>query len=127
MKSDLDKAERINNELAKELAKEEINFNNDDYLILKMRYKKPSETSSKLLLEHLGNNNIVQNTSPSNNIQFATSVAWFGMLLRGSNYANKTSYIDVLTMADASKGNDKEGYRKEFIELVKNVNLLAKK
>jgi Ca-activated chloride channel family protein len=118
---------RIDNDLSKELAKEEINFNSDDYLVLKMRYKKPDETTSKLLISHLNTTNVLQSATPSENIRFASSVALFGMLLRGSTYANKATYFDALSLAESAKGIDKEGYRKEFIEMIKSVNLLAKK
>jgi Ca-activated chloride channel family protein len=96
---------RIDNELSKELAKEEINFNSDDYLVLKMRYKKPDETTSKLLISHLNTTNVLQNATPSENIRFASSVALFGMLLRGSTYANKTTYFDALSLAESAKGS----------------------
>jgi Ca-activated chloride channel family protein len=75
----------------------------------------------------LNTTNVLQNATPSENIRFASSVALFGMLLRGSTYANKTTYFDALSLAESAKGIDKEGYRKEFIEMIKSVNLLAKK
>jgi Ca-activated chloride channel family protein len=96
---------RIDNELSKEMAKEEIYFNNDDYLVLKMRYKKPDETTSKLLISHLNTTNVLQNATPSENIRFTSSVALFGMLLRGSTYANKTTYFDALSLAESAKGS----------------------
>jgi Ca-activated chloride channel family protein len=127
LKDEFSSLDRMNNDLSKELAKEEIMFANNDYMILKMRYKKPGEDISKLLLNHLNTSNVIQNSTPSENIQFASSVALFGMLLRGSSFSNHATYLDVLQLAEASKGTDKEGYRKEFIEMIKSVNLLAKK
>ena len=63
----------------------------------------------------------------SDNFRFASSVALFGMLLRDSKYSNSKSYSDVLKIATASMGLDSEGYRKEFIEMVKSASLLASK
>ena len=111
--------ERMNLDLSKALADEAISFNDNDYLVLKMRYKKPGEDVSKLLLEHINTSKLIYNATPSENIQFASSVALFGMLLKGSSFSNQASYLDVLQLAEASKGTDSEGYRKEFIEMVK--------
>lgn len=117
----------LNKDLTKQLAQEEINFNQEDYLILKMRYKNPDDSTSHLMVNHLDKSNVVEHVNPSDNIKFASSVAWYGMLLRESSYIQKSSYLDVLALAESSKGNDNQGYRKEFIDMVKSTNLLAKK
>lgn len=46
------------------------------------------------------------------------------MLLRNSEYKENTKYSMVLQMAGASLGKDEEGYRKEFISLVKKADEL---
>jgi Ca-activated chloride channel family protein len=117
----------LNNDLSKQLAEEDINFKQDDYLILKMRYKNPDDSTSHLMISHLDKLNLVENVNPSNNIKFASSVALYGMLLRESAYVQKSTYLDVLALAESSKGNDSQGYRKEFIDMVKSTNILAKK
>ena len=43
----------------------------------------------------------------------------FGMLLRNSEYKGTASYDKVTDMADKSKGKDNEGYKSEFVRLVK--------
>jgi Ca-activated chloride channel family protein len=41
------------------------------------------------------------------------------MLLRGSEYLKEGSADQIINLAKTSKGNDEEGYRSEFITLVK--------
>jgi Ca-activated chloride channel family protein len=43
------------------------------------------------------------------------------MLLRDSEYKENAKYSMILQMAGASLGKDEEGYRKEFISLVKKA------
>lgn len=127
LKNDIPRALPLNANSNEELATEGINFLANDYLVLKMRYKKPDQDISKLLINHINPINTVENSGPTKNISFAASVALFGMLLRGSSYTNQASYSDVVALAESAKGTDKEGYRQEFIAMVKSVNLLAKK
>ena len=61
----------------------------------------------------------------STDFKFATAVAEFGMLLRGSEFAGSSTYGSVLELAQAAKGTDAEGYRSEFLTLVKTAQRLA--
>jgi Ca-activated chloride channel family protein len=54
----------------------------------------------------------------------ATAVADFGLLLRNSTYKGKASYEQVLQLAGNARGTDEEGYRAEFIQLVKKAQLI---
>ena len=76
------------------------------------------------------NNVSLPSENVSDNFRFAASVAGFAMLLRNSEYKEKATYSKVLQIAGASLGKDEEGYRKEFITLVKKAvelkNSLAK-
>ena len=60
----------------------------------------------------------------SENFRFAASVAGFGMLLRDSKFKNNLTYEQVLELAKGAKGADTEGYRQEFIDMVKNVHTM---
>ena len=55
----------------------------------------------------------------SDNFRFSAAVAGFGMLLRNSEHKGNVSYNSVIKLAQDSKGKDKEGYRSEFIQLIK--------
>ena len=50
---------------------------------------------------------------------FAASLALFGMQLRNSSYTNGSNLEQVLQLAQAGKGPDPDGYRGEFIRLVR--------
>lgn len=95
----------------------------DELMTIKFRYKKPAEDSSRLLEIAVKDQQLSINHA-SNNFRFATSVAEFGMLLRNSEFRSSASFDDVLMLARRSKGNDEEGYRSEFIQLVENVQAM---
>lgn len=89
--------------------------NSNELLTVKFRYKKPDEDKSKLITKTLKLNDQVKTDQ---NIQWAASVAGFGMLLRDSDYAQDMTYSQVLELAKSAKGEDEYGYRSEFIQLV---------
>ena len=94
---------------------------------LKIRYKDPKVKDAKSveITEPLVfNKKALKETSTD--YRFAASVAEFGILLRdNSNKANAT-YDQVIELAEGAIGNDPEGYRKEFVRLVKSVKMLPK-
>ncbi len=93
---------------------------NGEILTVKFRYKAPGSDKSELIVHPVIDDKIeIENTS--DNFRFATSVADFAMLLRNSEYKGNSTYDMVLRMANASLGNDIEGYRKEFVSLVKKA------
>jgi hypothetical protein len=59
-------------------------------------------------------------------LKFAAAVAEFGMILRDSEYKGKGSLQQVLEWAQQGKGADVNGYRAEFIELVRKVQALKR-
>ncbi len=98
---------------------------NNEIMTIKFRYKPPkSDTSIKL--EYPVANETVAFGKASNNFKFSASVAAFGMLLRDSKFKEDATYKMVSELAKASKGKDKNGYRAEFISLVKTAELLNK-
>ena len=68
--------------------------------------------------------NVTQLSRVPDDFKMATAVAAFGMLLRNSEYKGKATYSQVLSLAESAKGDDEEGYRAEFIQLVKKAQLL---
>ena len=94
---------------------------------LKIRYKNPKVKDAKSveITEPLVfNKKALKETSTD--YRFAASVAEFGILLRdNSNKANAT-YDQVIELAEGAIGKDPEGYRKEFVRLVKSVKMLPK-
>ncbi len=59
-------------------------------------------------------------------IKFAAAVAEFGMILRDSEYKGKGSLQQVLEWAQQGKGADVNGYRADFIELVRRAQTLKR-
>ncbi len=96
----------------------------DELMTIKFRYKKPDGDVSKLIVHPLVDSNIPL-AKTSDNFRWSASVAAFGMLLRESEYIKNFSYDAVVQMAQQSKGEDKEGYRIEFINMVKSFGATA--
>jgi len=82
---------------------------------VKFRYKLPDEKVSKEIV-HIAEDKL---TKGSDDLYFASAVALFGMQIRASEFANKTNAKDVIRLAKKGKGKDEDGYRSEFIRLVK--------
>ena len=81
---------------------------------VKVRYKKPDGQNSTLVTVPVTG----RNTASPRHLPFAASVAAFGMLLRNSPFKADATWTDVVRLANASRGEDRDGYRAEFIRLV---------
>lgn len=101
-----------------------VNSSNE-VLTVKFRYKQPDGETSKLI-EHAVAENFINAENASANFRFAAAVAEFGMLLRNSEFKQDGSYNKVWQLAKSALGNDEEGYRSEFLKLVKNASSIAK-
>lgn len=88
----------------------------DELFTVKFRYKKPDESTSIEMLHVQAD----QEESPSDDINFAAAVALFGMELRDSQYSNQATFEDIIDLANQGRGEDKNGYRAEFIRLVQS-------
>ncbi|WP_342085864.1 vWA domain-containing protein [Dyadobacter sp. OTU695] len=95
----------------------------DEMMTVKVRYKKPDSEQS-LLFELPVKAMPVAFEKCSENLRFASAVAEFGLLLRGSEYKGKATYADVIQRARGAFGKDEEGYRSEFMQLVKAAQSL---
>ena len=94
---------------------------------LKIRYKDPKVKDAKSveITEPLVfNKKALKETSTD--YRFAASVAEFGILLRDNSNKAKATYDQVIELAEGAIGKDPEGYRKEFVRLVKSVKMLPK-
>ncbi len=100
----------------------ESNFN-DELLTVKLRYKEPNETQSKLLTQGLlDRGNSIENAT--DNLRFASAVAEFGMLLRDSRYKGSANFNNVSSLAGNSMGSDLKSYRSDFLDLIRKANRL---
>ncbi len=99
-------------------------YKSKELMTIKLRYKQPDKDVSKLIVHPLNDSNILL-AKTSNNFRWSASVAAFGMLLRESEYVKDFTYDQVVQLAEGSRGHDKEGYRIEFINMVKSFGLVA--
>ncbi|TWW00524.1 von Willebrand factor type A domain-containing protein [Chitinophaga pinensis] len=98
--------------------------NNTEVLTVKLRYKNPADSSSQLISQVLHWKQQDISTAPED-FRMATAVADFGLLLRNSEHKGNASYEQVLKLAGNARGTDEEGYRAEFIQLVKKAQLIS--
>lgn len=90
---------------------------NNEMLTVKLRYKQPEGDKSDLLEVPVTDKEKKLADSPRD-FQFAASVAGFGMLLRGSQHAGDLTWDMVRELALHGKGEDTQGYRGEFLQLI---------
>lgn len=92
------------------------NFN-DELATVKFRYKKPDGDTSSEIVQVVKNSN-ESISSASDDFKFASSVAWFGLVLRNSYLIKNKDLKEVEKLAKKGRGSDEEGYRAEFVRLV---------
>jgi Ca-activated chloride channel family protein len=94
-----------------------------EWLTLKLRYKTPQGSTSRLLSRTLRATE--SGGRPSANLNFASAVAEFGLLLRDSEYRADASAPRLIARArQAASRWDPDGYRKEFLALVEKWRML---
>ncbi|MEP0214853.1 MAG: VWA domain-containing protein, partial [Cellulophaga sp.] len=86
----------------------------DELFTVKFRYKKPNSNKSVEMV-HIQKN---EETVMSADFKFASAVALFGLKLRKSQFTNNASLSAIIKLAQEGRGEDKQGYRAEFIRLV---------
>ncbi len=89
----------------------------DELFTVKFRYKKPDGDKS-IEMVHIQKN---EETEMSTDFKFASAVALFGLKLRKSQFTNNTNFNQVINLAEQGRGEDKQGYRSEFVRLVKSI------
>lgn len=90
-----------------------------EMMTVKLRYKAPDGDTSQLIERPVVSPAGDAITS-SDNFYFSAAVAAFGMILRDSEYKGTATTGQVLALARDAQGEDAEGYRAEFIRLVKD-------
>ncbi|QDU39162.1 von Willebrand factor [Maioricimonas rarisocia] len=95
-----------------------------EVLTLKLRYKEPDGQTSRKLEFPIRESDATFATA-SREFQFASAVAAFGMLLRQSEHKGVATYAAVEEWATPAIEADAEGYREEFLRLVRIAAGLA--
>lgn len=94
----------------------------DEYMNIKLRYKDPDGTQSRLTELALSE----ETSSSSDNFRFAAAAAEFAMILNDSEFKGSSDIDSVIELAKGSKGEDKFGLRAEFIQLADLYRYLDK-
>ena len=105
---------------------QEKKTNGDEIAHLRLRYKAPNGHDSQLLewpLQRAAIKSEIAQTSER--MRFATAVAGFGQLLKGGKYTGSYNYGDIAKLAQGARGDDRFGYRSEFLSLVNIAQSLA--
>ena len=93
-------------------------------LTLKVRYKQPDGDTSRELSYPIADSTRAMSDAPAD-FRFAAAVAEFGMVLRDSKMKGTASYPAILQMATSAQEKDADGYRGEFVELVRKAQELS--
>ena len=95
-----------------------------ELLTVKVRYKEPEGDVSRLMEVAVAARD-VRTAEASTDYRFAAGVAGFGMILRDSPHKGNAAFDSILRLAKASLGRDEEGYRAEFVELVRKAQAIS--
>ncbi len=97
----------------------------NEYAFLKIRYKLPGEKVSKLITRPITNADATTEfASVPQDMRFAASVAGAAELMRADPYVKSFNYDRAIDIANAAKGEDKFGYRTEFVQLLRLAKAL---
>jgi Ca-activated chloride channel family protein len=91
-----------------------------ELLFVKLRYKEPDEDTSQLMDLPV----LDRTADPSEDFRFASAVAAWGMILRDSEHCTGFSLSEVAALASRSLGSDPDGYRAEFVNLVRTAEAM---
>lgn len=100
------------------------NFN-DELATIKFRYKKPDADKSSEIIQVVKNTELSY-SSASPDFKFASSVAWFGLVLRNSSLIKNKDLREIEKLAKKGRGKDDEGYKAEFVRLVETYKSTQK-
>lgn len=93
---------------------------------LRLRYKRPGKSSSELMETPIRRDAIRPLDQADADFRFATAVAGFGQVLRGGRHTGGWTVTDARALAAGSVGEDRFGYRGEFLRLAGLAQALAK-
>lgn len=93
----------------------------NELAFLRLRYKEPGEDTS-----HLVELPVARGTGDAtSDTRFAAAIAGFGQLLTRGAYTGDWSYADAIALAEANTGNDRFGYRREAVTLMRLAESLS--
>lgn len=93
----------------------------DEWLYVRLRYKQPDGNEATEIGHAVTDEGTSLNRAGTD-FQFAAAVASFGMLLKNSQYAGSTTFSMIEEIAAGALGDDPNGHRTEFLDLVRKAN-----
>lgn len=99
----------------------------EELCFVKVRYKLPGQGASRETAHAVRAASVRKAfDAASEDARFAVAVAAFGQRLRGEAPVADYSYADIASLANEARGKDAEGYRAEFVRLVRMAESLGK-
>lgn len=97
----------------------------DELLTVKLRFKPPTgDVSEKIEMPVRDSEKDFDGASED--FRFAAAVAGFGLLLRDSQYKGDIDWATLAEVAASARDFDPQGYRAEFVELVRKAQQLSR-
>jgi Ca-activated chloride channel family protein len=97
-----------------------------ELMTVKVRYKAPSDSKSKLLERAVKGTAGELSKMPSD-FRWAAAIAGFGMMLRDSPHRANLTWKQVQSLAEGALGDDHEGYRKQALEMIRAASKMPAK
>ncbi|MHB1057151.1 MAG: vWA domain-containing protein [Rhodanobacter sp.] len=94
----------------------------NELAFLRLRYKLPGQPDSKLIERPISAQAEAQ---AGERLRYAAAVAAFADALRGGRYLDGYGYAQIAKLANGARGDDADGYRAGFVQLVKLADGLA--
>lgn len=95
---------------------------NEELLYVQVRYQEPGGSESKRIARPVSDVEALGTTT--SDFRFSAAVAAWGMLLRDSEHITAYTQTDVARLARGALGDDREGYRAGFLDLVDRARAL---
>lgn len=98
----------------------------DELAFVKLRYKLPRESNSRLIERPVrAADGLTHFEAAPEDQRFSVAVAAFAQRLRGESALDRMTYSEIATLANSVRGKDPEGYRAEFVRLVRMAETLG--
>ncbi len=96
-----------------------------EYAFFKLRYKPLGSDQSRLISQPVTPEDRVAEITQDPNTCFAAAVAAFGLRLKNDRYIGDYGYDQIAQLGRACQGDDADGYRAEFLNLVRLAQSLT--
>ena len=96
----------------------------DELLTVKIRYKDPASSKSKLI-EHPLHNEVVPFEKTDDNLRLAVSAAGLGILLRNESQVGSLDWPMLSDIVHGIQAKDEGGHRTDLIQLIEKASMIG--